>query len=107
MATKLIKPVRREMLSSGFERGRNRNRAINVTLCPGDELEFHVKGTRQRYTVFLGHCFRLAQGLAIEANYKEACAQYAIKRKAGIRCRKPKRPMMAFSKIYFDATKTS
>ncbi len=107
MATKLIKPVKREMLSSGLERGKNRARPIIVSLLPGDELEFRAKGTRQSYRVYLGHCFRLAQGLTMETMFKERVKKYNHDRKYRSGLRKPKRPLIPFNKIYFDATQTN
>lgn len=92
MATKLIKPVKREMLSTGLERGKHRNR---------------MKGTRQTYTCYLGHCFRLAQALTLEIMYKERLKRYNEEKKFRSGLRKPKRPMLPFSKIYFEATSAS
>lgn len=104
MATKLIKPVKREMLSTGLERGKNRNRNIIVSLLPGDEIEFRMKGTRQSYTCYLGHCFRLAQALTLEQMFKERLKRYNEEKKFRSGLRKPKRPLLPFSKIYFEAT---
>lgn len=95
-------------MSSAGERGKHRNRPLLVTLLPGDEICFRPKGTRAKYTVYLGHCFRLAQALTIEQNYKDALQRYQARRKAGeTRIRKPKRPMIPFNKIYFEATKST
>lgn len=104
MATKLTKVIRREMLSGvGMERGKHARRGLIVELHPGDELVFRVKGTRQKYSIYLGQCFRLAQLFTIEAEYKAKMKAYAENRKFKKGLRRPKRPMMPFSKIYFDA----
>ena len=105
MARKLNKTIRREMLSGAqMTKGKYRNRPIVVELRAGDELGFQIKGTRQRYTVYLGHCFRLAQLLTLEHEYKEKMKIYQSRPK-GTRMRKPKKPILPFGKIYFDATK--
>lgn len=105
MATKLTKRVRREMLSGvGMMRGKHSQRGLIVELVPGDELSFRVKGTRQVFTVYLGHCFRLAQILTLESEYKRKMKEYAERKKFQKGLRRPKRPMMPFSKVYFDAT---
>jgi hypothetical protein len=85
--------------------GKDKGRPINVALLPGDEIEFHVKGTRQRYVVYLGHAFRLAQILTIEQEYNRKLQAFKERKAAGLRAIKPKRPMVPFSKIYFDAIK--
>lgn len=100
MATKLIKPIKRELLSTE-QNGKHRGKPIIVELMPGDEISFRIKGTKKSQSVYLGHCYRLAQIFTIERNYNEAMALY----KKGGRKRKPKRPAMPFSKMYFDAIK--
>lgn len=101
----LTKAIRREMSSGvGMIRGKHSHRNLIVELLPGDELCFRVKGTRQRFSVYLGHCFRLAQLLTLEADYKRRMAEYNERRKYSKGLRRPKRPMMPFSKLYFDAT---
>lgn len=105
MATLLTKAIRREMLSKGMDRGKHRDRAIIVSLLPGDLIEFRLKGTRVRYEVYLGHAFRLAQALTIEADYKKRVTKYNEERKYRKGLRRPKRPMIPFNRIYFEATK--
>lgn len=105
MAIKLTKAVKREMLSTGLERGKNRARAVIVSLLPGDMIEFRAKGTRQAYSCYLGHCFRLAQSLTLEAVYNEKVKTYNQARKYKKGLRRPKRPLIPFNKIYFQATK--
>lgn len=101
MAVKLTKSVKREMLSSAESHGKNKGKPIIVELVPGDELSFRVKGTRAVYSIYLGHCFRLAQIQTVEANYKEAMQRY--KARGSKRMRKPKRPSLPFNSIYFKA----
>lgn len=101
MAVKLIKPVKREMLSSTETRGKDRGKAIIVELLPGDEISFRVKGTRASYSIYLGHCFRLAQIQTVETNYKLAMEKY--KARGTKRMRKPKRTALPFNNIYFKA----
>lgn len=101
MAVKLIKSVKREMLSSTETHGKNRGKPIIVELLPGDEISFRVKGTRAQYSIYLGHCFRLAQIQTVEANYKAAMEKY--KARGSRRMRKPKRTSLPFNSIYFKA----
>jgi len=101
MALKLTKAIKREMLSSAETHGKNRGKPIIVELLPGDEISFRVKGTRASYSIYLGHCFRLAQIQTVEANYKEAVARY--KARGMKRMKKPKRPSLPFNSIYFKA----
>lgn len=90
MATKLIRPVRREMLASSTI-GKYRNRPIVVTIKGGDILEFQIKGTRQRYEVSLHAAYRLAQISTWDSEYQSKLDEYNRKRKAGMKCRRPKR----------------
>ena len=99
MATKLIKPITREMMGAD---GHSR-RPLLVTLAPGDVLTFRAKGTRTAYSVYLGHCYRLAQILQAEQEYRVKKEAYAEARKQGRRARRPARPVLPFSKVYFDA----
>lgn len=105
MAVKLVKPVRREMLSREFQQGKYRGRSIIVELLPGDELSFRTKGTRQRFSVYLGHCYRLAQIMTIESEYKAKLEAYNLARKTGKRVKRPRRPSLPFNKVYFEAIK--
>ena len=99
MATKLLKPITRELIGGD---GKSR-RPLLATLEPGDCLTFRIKGKRRRYTIYLGHCYRLAQILQAEGEYKAKKDAYLEARKHGRRSRKPKRPVLPFSKMYFDA----
>lgn len=107
MATKLLKSVTRELV--GTTVGTNdkyRDRPITVTLEAGDVLIFRIKGTQQCFEVPLAHCFRLAQIMELEHKYRKAMDDYKAKKKAGYkRLRKPKRGVLPFSKLFFEATK--
>jgi hypothetical protein len=103
MATKkLIKPIKRQLLSTE-QYGKNRGKAIIVELLPGDEISFRTKGSHKTQSVYLGHCYKLAQILAIESEYKVKLEEYNNKKKIGQVARRPKRPSMPFNKMYFDA----
>lgn len=103
MATKLVKPIHREMLSVMETRGRNRGRSTIVSLLPGDEIQFRSKGTRKTYTVYLGHCFVMAQIQTILLDYDQALERYNTRRKAGERARRPIKPILPFSNMYLKA----
>lgn len=107
MATRLDKAVTREMMSRGLERGKGRERAVLVSLMPGDMIRFRLKGTRKAYECYLGHCYRLAQALTLEEDFKERMKVYNEKKKYQKGLRKPKRPMIPVSKFYFDSTKNT
>lgn len=103
MAIKLTKVIRREMLSTE-QQGKNKGKALIVELLPGDELSFRVKGTRQVYQIFLGHCYRLAQMQTLESIYRKQMEEYTRKKKLGQkRLRKPRRYSLPFNKIYYKA----
>lgn len=101
MATRLTKRISREMLSSVITHGKNRGKPVIVELLPGDEISFRVKGTRANYSIYLGHCFRLAQIQAVDAQYKAAMERYKLR--GSRKMRKPKRPALPFNSIYFKA----
>lgn len=104
MSTPLKKPVTREMLSKGFVRDKDRNRPILVTLQPGDELEFRIKGTRRKFSIYLGHAFVLAQAMGAEREYQERMAEYKAKKKAGYkRLRRPRKAHIPVSTFYYKA----
>jgi len=99
----LMKDITRETLAIRTA-DKYRDRPIIITLEAGDSITFRVKGTRQKFTVSLAHCFRLAQLNQTDAIYKAKMAEYKVKRGEGTkRLRKPKRTPIPFSKIYFDA----
>lgn len=112
MATKLNKPIKRELtrtqatkngrLVREFETGR----PIIVELLPEEVLSFRVKGTKRRYTLHLMSAFLLAQTNSYITNYNEKLAMYHIKKKGGIKhLKKPKRPFLPFSNSFFQILK--
>lgn len=100
MATRLEKPVTRQTMSTD-----RKGRALLVTLEPGDMLTFRAKGKRTRYSIYIGHCYSLAQLMTAETDYSDKLKAYKAKKDAGQRAVRPKKPSMPFSKIYFDALK--
>lgn len=101
MATKLLKSVKRELLSTD-----RKGKKIIVVLEPGDVISFRAKGTRQSYDVSLTHCFVMAQIITNDNVYKEKLRIYNEKKKAGfMRIKKPKKLNLPFNRIYFEALK--
>lgn len=99
MATKLLKPVKRELFSTD-----RRGVTLVVTLEPGDCISFRSKGKRTSHEIYLGHCYMLAQIMSADKRFKEAVDNYKKKKAAGYaRLKKPRRPSVPFNKIYFDA----
>jgi hypothetical protein len=102
MATKLTKPVRRETLSIS-----SRGRKLIASLEPGDLLTFREKGRRGIYEVSLGHAFNLALIIHAEREYKSKLANYNERKKRGENAKKPRKPALPFSRMYFDSLKTT
>lgn len=100
MATQLTKPVRRE--TSLTDR---KGRRIIAILDADNTITFKPKGLRRTVTVYLGHCFMLAQIMDAEDRYKKAVEAYKVKKAHGARARKPIKPSLPFGKVYFDALK--
>lgn len=101
MATKLVKPVKREMLAP------NRGKTLIVEIEPGDEVTFRVKGKRTRYTVSLHKAFNLAIMQKMNEEYLVKLEKYRqYKKYGGRRVRKPRRPSMdLFNREYQIALK--
>ena len=101
MATKLINPVKRELLAT------QRGQTMIVEIEPGDTITFRVKGKRTRYTVSLHKVYNLALMQFLLENYKVKLEAYKINKKYGHkRLRKPKPPNMSmFSKEYLISLK--
>lgn len=97
---KLTKAISRETLSTD-----RKGRPLVVTLEPGDMITFRPKGNRVSVSVYLGHCMMLAQIIDAEQRYKQAVADYKEAKKLGQRKRRPRKPCLPFSRIYFDALK--
>jgi hypothetical protein len=105
MATKLLRPVRREMLAT-VQHGKYRNRPIILELEPGDVIRFKVKGTRQFVECSLHSAYTLAQLITYERLYAERLKEYEAKRKSGRRAKRPKRPKMFVDKVFIQTIKT-
>lgn len=98
---KLKKAIHRETFSI---EGR-RKKPVIVSLLPGDVISFRAKGTRTAYEIYLGHCYRLAQIVSMDKMYTQKVKEYKTKKAAGYKCKKPRKPSLPFSKMYFDALK--
>lgn len=100
MATKLTKPVARELMrTTATKRGRlsaqfEHGRPILVTLNPEETITFRVKGTRTKYTVHLMNVFTLAKVVELESIFRSKMDTYKLRKSAGLRAKKPKRPVM-------------
>lgn len=103
MATKLNKKVTMELVQTGVRVRGGKYASLLVTLEPGDMITFRAKGTRRRFSISLGHCMNLAEIMDAEHKHKEALELHNLKKKAGIRSRRPKKPGMWYAKIYYDA----
>lgn len=99
---RILKPIKRELtLEAAF--GKHAGRQIKVELLPGDYLAFVLKGTRQRVEVSLSHCYNLALIVTMNKIYQDRLAQYEVKKKAGYRVKKPKKPVLPYDPTYFKA----
>ena len=97
MATKLVKPVKREMLAKSTV-GKYSNRPILVEIDGGDLIRFRIKGTRQEYETSLHYVYRLAQIVTYESIYAAKMKKYELEKKAGMRVRKPKKAIIPLDK---------
>jgi len=101
MPVKLFKPVRRQLVSSD-----RKGRPLIVTLSPGDIISFRPKGAKRTVSVYIGHCFALAQLNTISHDYDRAMKDYHARKKAGEKyLRKPRKPTLFYDKVYFEALK--
>ena len=96
MATKLIKPITRELIYT------DRGRTIIVTLEPGDVITYRFKGKKTKYSVSLHKVQLLALMQGILDSYQEKVVLYNKKKAAGYKnLKKPKRPTLSmFNKTY-------
>lgn len=105
MATKLIKPVKRELLH-GSTLGKHRGKPIIIILEGGDLVSFRIKGTRQLYQTTIHACYKMAQFATWARQYQDKVAVYEAKKKAGYRnLRKPKRINFPIDKAIIDSLK--
>lgn len=106
MATKLIKPVKRELLGTKMQ-GKGKSFEVIATLEPGDFLSFRGKGLKKEFCIHLAHCLNLAEIMQANEDYNKAMREYKTKKKAGIKnLRRPKMRHYPYSKIYFKALNT-
>ena len=103
MATKLMKPLRRELLGlASTKKGRVcaigdcGARPIIVEMSPPDTLTFRVKGTRIRYEITMATALATAHKQHIINTYNEKLKEYKTKKEAGMRVKKPKKPFMPY-----------
>lgn len=87
---KLDKTISREMFLPVSILSRSLGTMI-VSIKPGDLIEFRQKGKKTRFEVSLHSVFMLALLNSLTEHNKSRLQDYEIKRKAGIRARKPKK----------------
>ena len=105
MATKLKKPIKRELSRlQATKKGRIELpdklgfipvgcRNVIITLLPSEEIEFRVKGTQQKFIVHMMSVMALAQGVTFYNQWAERMRIYKLKKDAGHkRIRKPNKP---------------
>ena len=105
MATKLTKPVRRELSRvQATKRGRIEMpdrigfvpvgcRPVIVSLLPNETIEFRVKNTRTRYIAHLATIMAVAQRITFYDAWMEKKRLYKLKKDAGHkRLRDPRKP---------------
>ena len=108
MATPLLKNVRRE-LTLQEQVGKYRGKNYHVILEVGEYLTFRIKGTRQEFSCHLADALNLAKIRTDISRYKKKYDEYEAKKKAGLRCKKPRKSGMLnfFNPIYKQAMKVT
>lgn len=98
---KINKSINRETtFLSATKRGRLCDRSeiqarnLIVSLNPDETISFRVKGTRQRYALPLGVAYVFAQREFILNRYNEKMKEYKLKKAAGLRAVRPKKPWL-------------
>lgn len=105
MATKLLKQVSRETVrTKATKNGRickdyEVGRPIIVSLNPEETISFRVKGTKTKYTVHFSNVFTLAKVVELELMYRSKVENYKLRKAAGLRTKKPKRPSLMESSL--------
>ena len=90
MATKLKKPVTRELRVTTDRAGRS----LIATLNPDETIEFRPKGKKTRYEIPLGFVYLKAMEYYLNKKYKEDMKKYELDKKLGVRRRKkPSKPI--------------
>lgn len=102
MATQLNKPVHREAnrvraakngrIESGNGFMPMGARPVIVSLLPNDCFQWRVKGTKTVYTAHLSTIMSITQAITIYEDYSKKVEHNKIKKKAGYRVRKVKKP---------------
>lgn len=102
MAIKLSRPISRELFSTD-----RKGRPLIIELVGGDVINFRIKGSPKRFSLFLGHAFRLAQIFQADEDYKARMQAYTEKKKAGYKhLKKPKRYSLPYGTVYYKALKS-
>lgn len=102
MAIRLSKTISRELISTD-----RKGRPLIVELAGGDMISFRVKGSPKRFSLYLGHAFRLAQIFQTDEDYKARMQAYKEKKAAGYKhLKKPKRYSLPYGTVYYKALKS-
>lgn len=108
MATKLTKPVTRELVycrasKNGRVERTEASRPIMVTLDHNEKIVFRVKGTKRRYTLHLISAFQLAKANTLIQEYNNKMKVYKERKENRFgRVRKPKKPFLPWDKNFFQ-----
>lgn len=100
MATKLTRVVKRQLASTD-----RKGRPLIVSIEPGDIITFRPKGAKRSVSVYMGHCFTLAQIVTIDREYTQKLKRYKDDKALGYKRKRPKKPVLHFGKMYFDSLK--
>ena len=103
MATLLTKDIVRECLAATTSEFPGRK--LIVTLEAGDMVSFRAKGKRYKYSVPLQAVYNMALIYTHNEIHKEKVKEWKLKKKMGLRCRKPKALPRIFSANYYEALK--
>lgn len=96
-----VKIARETTLTEVF--GKHRGRNVIVELCAGDIINFRIKGTQQSFSMHLALAYTIAKVAEMDAQYRDAMDVYQTKKKAGLRTKKPKRPLYPVASKYINA----
>ncbi len=110
MAVELQKPVKREcrrLKATKHGRIAKRDeiagmRPVIVELNPSEEIVFRVKKTKRRYSLSFSSAFQLAQLRTTIQSYNQKVERYTQDKKFGMRRKKPKRPVLPYTKNFFQ-----
>ncbi len=105
MATKLTKNLSRETVRTrASKNGRickdhETGRPLIISLNQEETITIRVKGTKTKYTVHIINVFTLAKVVELEMMYRKKVDEYKVKKAAGMRTRKPRRPQLMESSL--------